>query len=1540
MLRLQASPWRLLFKDEKYNKKVTALKKLPESWRVLIKLGKVLIKLSFFLLILFSLPAMSAQNEAKDIDLLMLGADNVKIYDNWDLSSSRMNWIKETDNTVCQITVSPIANISYFGKGLAIDLKSKELQWDDFDFLKFKLKTDISADYIKATILESDGEYWTAAVPFKGKNKNSYVIKKDAFAYGWGGPGTKTKDSHVALLLISVEKGVKPSQEIQMWYEDVHLGKGSIKENPGEASTEASISSEWDFSKIKDDDTLGWQSTEGLSEFVITDGAINTKVKKQFPYTASHSIDIDAGKYRYLVIKMKINGQGSGTLGTYFTTATITTMTAATNVSTPITYNGTVQTYVLDLNTCKEWKGKVTSFRLDFYFGVGQNIQISYIGFKNILPETKDEAGRSNFIEQGSVTFEVDAATGYEKSEALKIFLSGKSSRGFWSVTKTDFLPSENYKVTGYYRNDNKFPEDGKNLVQVIFLNEDGKAIKNLLEEPRLQEVKETNWKKVKLGFKIPEDAVEMKVCLGAEAVGGTAQWSKIRITKTDAQNSALDKDSWQANWIKFPEKYPPDNTCRYFRKEISAGNDIAEAPLQITADDSFWLYINGILRYEYNVHDGWMNVQKMDMAPYLKPGKNIVAIKLWNKFGYTGLLFECALNYATGKTQKTVSDDSWKTTDKDIAGWNMLDFNDNNWAAAEKIGTPPVPPWGKIPYINVDSKNIFVLEKTEIPIRLKSGEPLNLSLPIRLKTNIKPDSETKMKIWITDANKVPFWQTEENVDISSVKGDGKNVLLKFSVPTNNFTDGKYQIYATLNNAKIFTASGTTDSVGIGSVQITGNDKKQKQTMICEVRDFNGIPMIHINGKPTFLNAYECAYNSDRTFDYFIKDFSEQAGFNLYFLQLAKAIGRGVTSLSWIGPGKYDFSEIDRIVSKILSINPQAKLVLSYGVDAPEWWNKLHPEELVNFAGGENSYLSSPASALWRKESGEAFRQFIRHVENSSYAPCVIGYRAAAHDGGGEWQFIGGWEGKLADYSTPMKVYFQEWLRGKYGKDTQKLRAAWNNPNIDFGMAAIPSQSEREKNELFTFRNPEKCRNVIDYLHCHSDVIADAILFFAKISKEEVPHKLFGVYGSYIFAYTGSQILNNGHLSYMKVYDSPYIDFVSGATDYSMRAPGEPSGFYSPSESLAIRGKLWIMEADLRTFLSGDDGIFNQVKNLRQAIGTLKREFGMELTRGYGMYWFDMVGGWYANKGMMESIRKMKIIGDNSLHFKKKYSPEVAVFYSTESAYCLKSNPWDLLRPLVFEQRLNLGYIGTPYAQHYIEDILRPDFPKYKCYIFLNAFNLDERLRTAIKENLQKDNNVLVWLYAPGFFKDSEKSVANMKEITGININCLEKEEELSVEIMNVKHPLVEGLSGTLIGGSKTGPVFYADNTDSITLGKISSNGKAGLAIKNMGNWTSIYSSVPALPEELWRRIAKFSGAHIYTAGGDPLYTDGRFLVIHARTGGEKEIILQNKTSVYDVFKDETIARNTDKIKVNIPQYKTEIYFLGEEKEWKEFLGK
>jgi len=92
-------------------------------------------------------------------------------------------------------------------------------------------------------------------------------------------------------------------------------------------------------------------------------------------------------------------------------------------------------------------------------------------------------------------------------------------------------------------------------------------------------------------------------------------------VVENDTTNGDSLAFSTSTNETEIPEKF-------YLRKEIEINDIPLSATLSLNADDNVWVYLNGIEAFsEADSGFGWGNVFETDLTPFLKSGKNTLAI-------------------------------------------------------------------------------------------------------------------------------------------------------------------------------------------------------------------------------------------------------------------------------------------------------------------------------------------------------------------------------------------------------------------------------------------------------------------------------------------------------------------------------------------------------------------------------------------------------------------------------------------------------------------------------------------------------------------------------------------------------------------------------------------------------------------------------------------------------------------------------------------------------------------------------------------------
>lgn len=209
-------------------------------------------------------------------------------------------------------------------------------------------------------------------------------------------------------------------------------------------------------------------------------------------------------------------------------------------------------------------------------------------------------------------------------------------------------------------------------------------------------------------------------------------EWQAQRADRSDAAVrviGALGVGPWVG--VQVPGSGVPSNLWTCWRKSFELKSVPKEAPTRIAVDSKYWLWINGkIVVREGSVKRG-PNPQDtyfdlIDLAPYLKTGRNQIALLAWyfgkegfshKSSGLPGMLFELQAG-----EQRVISDTTWKELPHpafgqhpqtpnfrlaessvmfdaraDIADWTAVDFDDQSWRTPQDHGLPPAAPWNRL---------------------------------------------------------------------------------------------------------------------------------------------------------------------------------------------------------------------------------------------------------------------------------------------------------------------------------------------------------------------------------------------------------------------------------------------------------------------------------------------------------------------------------------------------------------------------------------------------------------------------------------------------------------------------------------------------------------------------------------------------------------------------------------------------------------------------------------------------------------------------
>jgi alpha-L-rhamnosidase len=189
-------------------------------------------------------------------------------------------------------------------------------------------------------------------------------------------------------------------------------------------------------------------------------------------------------------------------------------------------------------------------------------------------------------------------------------------------------------------------------------------------------------------------------------AHGASSPWSPPARWET----ALLDPAEWQAQWIGgppsmlttlkldgsswiwFPEGDPGESAppgTRYLRRTftVPADKTLAGARALLTADNQFDAYLNGAkVAASDRTVSAWQHAVAVDLTDELRSGANTLAIAGINADGAAGFIGVLELTFADGSRVTLRSDDEWKASDAEAAGWTEPGFDDSGWPGAIEI--------------------------------------------------------------------------------------------------------------------------------------------------------------------------------------------------------------------------------------------------------------------------------------------------------------------------------------------------------------------------------------------------------------------------------------------------------------------------------------------------------------------------------------------------------------------------------------------------------------------------------------------------------------------------------------------------------------------------------------------------------------------------------------------------------------------------------------------------------------------------------------
>ena len=465
----------------------------------------------------------------------------------------------------------------------------------------------------------------------------------------------------------------------------------------------------------------------------------------------------------------------------------------------------------------------------------------------------------------------------------------------------------------------------------------------------------------------------------------------------------------------------------------------------------------------------------------------------------------------------------------------------------------------------------------------------------------------------------------------------------------------------------------------------------------------NEKPVVNINGALHYPLAYTTYFEECAEFSDFINSGYRMFFVNVSFSDLPINNNTGFSPfLTGVFEGEEpDYGEFDLRVREILTLCPDALIFPRINITMPRKWIADNREECVETPSGMRESLYSEK---FLRDGGELLLTLVSHIRNADYSGRIAGY-----------QLCGG----------TTQEWFHHDLKGSFSeKSIQKFRL-WMNER--YNISEIPEFTKEDLGKA-------AFREITEYFGEFScEMAAKSAEHFSRTVKEYIGgEQIVGVFYGY------NVFLNDvfwGHHGLRHIIDSPYIDFFSSPCGYDDgRRLGIDWSDMLPTASLKAHNKLYFVECDIRTCLTKGmqtsrpgrypDDIYLQTDNNGNktvwagpetkdlSLSAIRKAFCHQLTKGSGIWWFDMWGGWYHDDDIMTELGKMREIAETSLHKNAEANPKTeAVIFVDERAYfgeiCHSVN---IIRD-------NLSNLGIPFDFCMTEDAERV-IGSYKAAVF------------------------------------------------------------------------------------------------------------------------------------------------------------------------------------------------------------------------------
>lgn len=625
-------------------------------------------------------------------------------------------------------------------------------------------------------------------------------------------------------------------------------------------------------------------------------------------------------------------------------------------------------------------------------------------------------------------------------------------------------------------------------------------------------------------------------------------------------------------------------------------------------------------------------------------------------------------------------------------------------------------------------------------------------------------------------------------------------------------------------------------------------------------------------------------------------------------------------------------------------------------------------------------------SKSWRNDIADAMKDLAKHVGKKIWRNNFLGIFFGAGTCG-EWgNFTENASQDWEDMSKPALKAFREWLTKKYPAPSTRLKNweflkdftkdhvklpeskyllktdfvhglfsdpekmnqnAQNITPAEIENALPPNFARRHVSRYGFLKDPQQSADSIEYFSWIRESFPELLIEISKGIRAAFPNKIIvGTFYGYLmqeyFVDLDGGASNLGFPIALASPDSPDLYVAPHYYNHRELVAGD-ANVKCPSGSVRLSNKIFLDENDQRTILSERKNYLHyggrESDGLKEAVEMCKRNFVARLTKNVGLWWYDLFGhGWYDHPQIMKTIQKTfdiyKLVMENPNPKSFSDSDErINVIYGVDGYkyQCACS----MFSPLNTHEHIQKHFNRNGFAW---EAFLKEDIekaPKAKAWLFLNTFNISQQETDWINKNLKRDGNILIWLYAPGIYRDGKMDLQYASELTGINLEWDVDSYLRDIKIEKNNPALLENAKGFITSWKdaeensnirKISPEIFANDPEAVAFGRNPENERTTFATRDFGDWKSVYIAAPIIPHQIMRTLLKWNGMKPTLDSPDSFYSNGDIIGISASSDGVKTISYPDDFEIDDLWNGGRLKSENQMVSLEMKKGET---FIG-----------